>query len=175
MKRFLVCNLIMLLLFSGCSNQSNNESNNESKKENKTTILSKGKEIPKFTIVVKGLVDDTITELSLQDLEIYEIETDVKSYDLDTDSKVYHEKFIGYKLKDVLDKSGITEYNALDFKSTGSVTVRYTNEEVDDNLYLVFYRNDNLISDIEDTPVMLLATNLKKRFWVPSLTRIDVI
>ena len=170
-KIFIV--VMCMLVLCGCSN--NNKRDELAKIGEVQDIQESNKKIPEFTIVLMGLMEDTITESDLKDIKLYDFVADVTAYDIDPDSDVYREKWTGVKLTDVLEKKGIKEYDTLDFRATGDLTVRYKKTEIDDSLYLVFYRDDLLLSDSEETPVMLFSTTLKNRFWVPSLTRIDIM
>lgn len=176
MKKGIVIVLTTMVLLCGCGqeNEKNKDKQFTAKIGEIQDLKASSKEMPDFTIVIKGLEDDTITKEDIKDIKMYDFVVDVTAYDIDPETEVYREKWTGIKFNDVLSKKGITTYDAIDFKSTGNITVTYEKEEINDKLYLVFYRNDVLLSDSEDTPVMLFATNLKNRYWVPSLTRIDV-
>ena len=173
MKKIIIISMIVLTL-CGCGSKENETNEYDAKVGEIQNLVESNKEMPKFSISVMGLIDDTITNEDLKNLKIYDFEVDVTAYDLDPNSDVYHEKWSGVKLSEVLAKKNIENYDSLDFKATGNLTVTYTKEEINDNLYLVFYRNEVLLSETEDTPIMLFAADLKNRFWVPSLTRIDV-
>ena len=173
MKKILIIFIMTLTILTGCGNNEVDKEYEAKVGEIQDQAIST-KEIPDFTISIMGLKDDTLTQEDIKDLTVYDFIVDVPIYDLDPSSEVYREKWTGIKISDVLNKKGITNYDSLDFKSTGNITVTYTKEEVSDKVYLVFYRNDIALSETEDTAVMLLAANLKTRYWVPSLVRIDV-
>lgn len=178
MKKVLIITLLSLFLISGCNNK---ENQNENKKQYDAKIgeiqnlKETNKTIPDFVIDIKGIEDGSITKEDLNDIKVYDFDVDVTAYDLDPASDVYRENWTGVKVSDVLKKKGIEKFDSIDFKSTGNLTVRYNKEEINDKLYLVFYRNGEELKNTEDTPVMLFAVDLKNRFWVPSLTRMDII
>ena len=48
-------------------------------------------------------------------------------------------------------------------------------DEIDDSMFIVFYRNGVLLSETEESPAMLISPKLITRYWVPSLIRMDII
>ena len=177
MKVKVILLILSCLIMTGCT-EKNNKSNEINLKDAKIKEIQNLKEsnleIPRFTIVVKGEVEGTITHLLINDLQMYEFTVDVPTYDLDENSRVYRDTFVGVKLKDVLEKKGITEFSSIDFKGTGKITVRYLENEINDTMYIVFYRNGLLLSESEESPAMLISPTLRTRYWVPSLVRMDI-
>ena len=170
-KILIVC-ICFLLVLCGCNN---NEQQFDAKIGEIQELKESTKEIPKFVMTIQGLKNVVVTEEDIKNIKLYDFIADVTAYDIDPDSDIYHEKWTGVKLSDVLNLKDIKEYDTLDFKATGNLTVRYKKDEIDDSIYLVFYRNDVLLSETEETPIMLFAAKLKNRFWVPSLVRIEVM
>ena len=171
LKNIISISLCVVLFVCGCSNNKTFDAKIGEIQDLKVV----DKKVPKFVIDLKGLYDGQITEEDLEGLKMYDFIADVTAYDIDPDSVVYHENWSGYKLTDVLAAKEISDYDSIDFKSVGGLTVRYKKEEVSDKMYLIFYRNDKLLSESEETPVMLFTADLKNRYWVPSLTRIDIM
>ena len=173
MKKILIIAMISLLFITGCGN--NNNDNKELKLGEINNIKESTKEMPVFTIVIKGLKETTITEKDLKDLKMYDFETNIRKNDLDGNTELYTSSFTGVKLKEALEKKNIKDFDSIDFKAVGNLTVRYSKEELTDEMYLVFYKDGKSLKATEDTEVMLLVPSLKNRYWVPSLTRMDII
>lgn len=174
MKKIIILSLCSMILLCGCESK-NKEATYEAKLGQIQELKKSELTIPEFSVDIEGKIDGALTNIDLSNVTLYDFVADVTVYDIDPDSEIYREKWTGVKLKDVLNTKGITEYDTLDFKSTGNITVRYKKEEINDNMYLIFYRNDMLISKSEDTPIMLFVSDLKNRYWVPSLTRMDIM
>lgn len=177
MRKKIIILMMTFCLLVGCTNSKTDETINEQEVKIKQiqNLKTSDKEIPKFTIVVNGKNEGTITELLINDLQMYEFNLDVLSYDFEPNSKVYNDTWCGVKLLDVLKIKGIDDFDSIDFKGSGKISVRYLEEEINDTMYIVFYRNGVLLSETEESPAMLISPTLTKRYWVPSLISMDII
>ena len=122
---------------------------------------------PKFTVIIDGLYEGFINERNLVSHEIpqYKFKATVKnSWDTHTN------EYDGIKLTDVFEKMGFTKYSRVEFKGIGDNCVIYNKDEIDDNLYFVFYRDGKPIE--EDIQISLLNPQKNYRYSVENLIKI---
>ena len=175
MKKILMVSIVCLLFLSGCVDKK--EHNNDDIDGGQVEGLKvSAKEMPNFIIFFKGLVDDYVTNEDVADLKMYDFVTNLEQ----EDSSVSTESWTGIKLNDLFTKKGIKDFYELEFIGSGyvggeKVSIRYSKEELTDDVYLVFYHNNELISETQYSSVMLLSISEEESRWAPSLYRIDVL
>lgn len=170
MKKILFIYLACLFLLSGCSIRDNHQDiDNESKIGQIQNLKESSKEMPDFMIFIKGVVDATVMKVDMEHLKAYDFMVET----LDENSEIITTNWTGIRLKDVLELKKIEKFDYISISSIGSV--KFSKEELNDEIYLIFYKNDELITDISYTGVMLYAPTFGEDYIVKSLFRIEVV
>jgi hypothetical protein len=120
--------------------------------------------LPKFSILVSGIYDNTITDVDCKDLDVY-------SFQAIMDDGIYKQahKYIGIKVNDVLKMAYMDSFNKLTFMSSGFLQVAYSREEITDNVYLVFSVDGHEYEGPE--PMALLNPDVNARYSVTGIVK----
>lgn len=124
--------------------------------------------IPDFTLEITGTYSGTITNEVVKEMEIPVYEFDAK-VDNGWDKVTNH--YRGIKLLDLFEKAGFQEYKSIEFMAHENKTVTYQKDEIDENLYLIFYKNRG--NEDERNNLSLFALKNKQKFSVENLATID--
>lgn len=169
----IICIAIMLLSIGGTLLGVKLYNNAESKKYSQLVeepgikdVVKVDYELPKFTILVAGIYDTTITNEDIKDLQVYEISA-VMNDGIYKDYYYYN----GVKLKDVLEKCDIKNYNNVTFKSGGKLQVTFAQDEINDDVYLTF-DVDGYLRPSEE-PVALLAPDFNSRYSISDVVTLE--
>lgn len=122
-------------------------------------------ELPKFTIVVDGIYDNTITSADIKNLDVYKIKAVMNDgiYKDDYD-------FVGVRVLDVLKLTKMEGFNSLTFKSSGKLQVTYDKGEITDNMYFVF-EVDGYKYDASE-PVALVNPDVNARYSISDIVKL---
>lgn len=115
--------------------------------------------IPKFEINILGDYEGVINEEFLKEdgIQVYEFEGAI-----DNGWDVVTNHYVGVKLKDVIEKYQIKNFTSVDVKSLDMITVTYLSYEINDNMFIVFYKDKKTVT--EDGRPMLLAIDYDSKF-----------
>ncbi len=167
MKKVLLIMLLCVFSLVGC--------NKEKKEENKLPTTEEGKvvevnntttTVPKFTVGTLGLYDGGFNNESLKDAKVYEITATMN----DGYSEETH-TYKGYRLTEVLKLLEINSYNEITFSSTGTLNVKFYNNEINDDIYL-FFERDGIY--LEKAPLNLLVPNEPARYSIQNITTLKI-
>lgn len=170
MKKILFISITCLLLLCGCANKMDEKEGNESKIGQIQNLKESSNEIPDFMIFIRGLVDTTVMKTEMEYLKAYDFVVETK----DESSKIVSNSWTGIRLTDILELKKIDTFDSIYFRS-GDKEVSFLKEEITDDIYLVLYKNDKLITDISSTGVMLYAPTFGEDYAVTSLFKIEII
>lgn len=128
-------------------------------------LTESSKEIPSFTVLIDGLYYGVLTTevLKEENVKVYEFDAGI-----DIGWGTISSHYIGVKLKDALDALQIANFDQIEFAAEGRISVTYVTEELTDDMYLVFYRDGELINETQ--PVNLLSVNYPYRYSVEAVT-----
>ena len=113
------------------------------------------KNVPNFTLRLNGVMKGTLSQESVKEAKYYEFDAGI-----DNGFEVVTTRYTGLKFKDYLNELGVEDYFKLILVSKNGMMMSLTPEEITDKMYVVFYRNGELIS--EDQPLSLL--NVEKPY-----------
>ena len=77
----------------------------------------------------------------------------------------------GYRLTEVLKLLEINSYNEITFSSTGTLNVKFYNNEINDDIYL-FFERDGIY--LEKAPLNLLVPNEPARYSIQNITTLKI-
>lgn len=167
MKKVLLIMLLCVFSLVGC--------NKEKKEENKLPTTEEGKvvevnntttTVPKFTVGTLGLYDGGFNNESLKDAKVYEIKATMND-GYSEETHIYK----GYRLTEVLKLLEINSYNEITFSSTGTLNVKFYNNEINDDIYL-FFERDGIY--LEKAPLNLLVPNEPARYSIQNITTLKI-
>lgn len=147
--------LISLILLTGCGKSCKCDDKSIDKEIGivDTKVMEKYK-IPEFFIKVSGLKDISIDNNFVKDLNVYEIKAVYDNY-----YNKEEKKFIGIKVKDIMEKVIDKEYYVLFVNDNERLTIGYEKPIIDDNLYLIFNKDKTLSVARFNYPVRNWVTN----------------
>lgn len=122
-------------------------------------------DLPYFYFTIrdeKETIDVTMDSFAKRKIDIYKFDAGIN-----TSWGVETMKFTGFKLLDLLSLFGKDDYDEIDFGGIGGNHVVLSKEEIDDNVYLYFYRDGKKISDGYN--INLLVENQKYKYSVEDL------
>ncbi len=140
-----------------------------SDKEQSISFKESSKELPNFSIQLTGGYEGFITKeyVEEENIKLYEFDATVNNgWNRNTD------RYIGYKLNDILNAFDISDYSSIEFNSSDGVRINFGRYLITDNFFIVFYQNGELID--ETTPAMLLTTEYRSNYSVGRLLTMDV-
>lgn len=121
--------------------------------------------LPEFSITVMGSYVGNITNEDLKNLDVYGMYVTMTNGDTKT-----LKKCVGIKVKDILSLKQFTDYNNIIFKSDSGLQVSYTKDQINDNVFLIFTKNDD---SVRDEKVAVLGVDRLSRYSIPNILRID--
>lgn len=163
-KSLLILILICTFFLSGCSKKTNDEELNKIQ-----NLTESPKEIPDCIFFIKGVYDYIITKDDLKNLNMYNFTVKTKN----EKNKIETNTYAGIRLKDVLKEKTIDKYETLNMRGDNVITI--FNNQVSDDIYLIFYKNDKLVTETSETSIMLYARVDNKNYEIPGLYRIEII
>ena len=167
MKKVLLIMLLCVFSLVGC--------NKTEKEENKLPTTEEGKvvevnstttTVPKFTVGTLGLYDGGFSNESLKDAKVYEIKATMND-GYSEETHVYK----GYRLTEILKLLEINSYNEITFSSTGTLNVKFYNNEINDDVYL-FFERDGIY--LEKAPLNLLVPSEPARYSIQNVTTLRI-
>lgn len=98
------------------------------------------KNMPDFRLSIKGIHTKTITKEDLSDVKLYDFKGKI-AYSWGSLASDY----TGIKFKDFLTAIGINDYKEIVLIGNGNIVVSFAKEEITDESYIVFYRDNEKI------------------------------
>ena len=123
-------------------------------------------EIPKFSLTIGGIYDNTITNVDCANLDVYKFKAVM---DDGIYKRVY--EYVGIKVEDVLEMANMDNYNKITFMSSGFLQVTYSKDEITDNTYFVF-EVDGKTYEYPDS-IALVNPELNARYSITGLARLN--
>lgn len=167
MKKILLITLLCFVFLTGCDNKNNKDNNDNTDITQIKNVTVSSKEIPEFIIFVKGIFEDNIVKTDITDLTAYDIVVETKNNESNT--------WTGIRLADVLNKKGIKNFDSINVIGANSVIKTIDKDKINDDIYLVFYRNDELTSEVNLGGVVLCAPTYGEDYLVSTVYRIEII
>lgn len=149
-KKLLMCVMAVLLVVSliGCSSET-----------------AKGEEA-KWTVEIVGAEKTAITDLDCKDLNLVEFTADLKK----KDGSVIPQNWKGYKLSDIMNVLGVTDYTTVIVESDDGYSAEYTPEIVNDNETILGIEKDG--ESIEKP--MMVPKNQRGNFWIKNTAKLTI-
>ena len=124
-------------------------------------------DLPKFTILVAGIYEGTISTGDVKKLKTYKFEA-VTDDGLEKELHTY----IGIKVLDVLNRVEFKKYNHITFMSTGDLQVKYDTKEITENMYFVFEKDGKKYPKAEE--VTLINPDVNSRYNLTCIVKMLV-
>lgn len=142
--------------------------NNINTYEQKISVKEVNKEVPDFTLYIRGAYGGRISKKQIEEkgIKLYEFDATLNTW---WDQKTDH--YVGYRVLDILDAFDIKDYSTLTFESATGKSVRHLQVDIDSDYYIVFYMNDKLTD--EENPVMLLTPRFNSNYSMKRLVSLD--
>lgn len=119
--------------------------------------------LPTFTFNI-AVPQNGTTEITKESLK----EKSIKAYefakDIDNDWETVTNDYIGIRLKDILEAYNL-DYESIEFYESDKYSVKYRKDDINDDVYVVFYRDGKSLGDTEPTALVSF-----KDKWHRSLT-----
>lgn len=127
--------------------------------------------LPPFTLKTTGIKNKTINSNSLSSLKVYDI-ISYKTKDFYTSKDEYIEvRNSGIKLIDVLSYLSIDEYSEITFIDKYDGEIKLPASKIDENAYLVFYENGEVLSEGQINLVIPAYVDI---FWAEGIKEMKV-
>lgn len=157
--------IVLIIICVGKKAHNNEPENNEQN----IVFKEVEKDIPDFSIQLTGNYKGYITKdyVQAKNIKLYEFDATINNgWNRNTD------RYIGYKLNDLLNAFDITDYNSIEFHSNDGVRISFGRYLLTDNFFIVFYQNGELIE--EATPAMMINTDYRSNYSVARLIRMEM-
>ncbi len=125
--------------------------------------------LPEFSFSINGNEIKKNIEITKEVLEQKSVPVYEFSKDIDNNWETVTNDYIGFTLKDIL-KEYEFDYQAIEFYEVDRYSVRFTKEEIDEDVYVIFYRDGKPLGEVE--PIGLMSFSDK---WNRSLTDFNYI
>lgn len=127
--------------------------------------------IPAFEFTISGAFQSKLTdaEIKKMNIKLYEFDANI-----DTGWNVVKNKYVGIKVKDLLEETKIYESTSheLTFEGDNRTSITYDLSKITEKMFIVFLRDDKNINDKQ--PVMLLNVGENYSYSIDQLVNIYV-
>lgn len=125
-------------------------------------------DIPKFSLLIKGLFQSKITDENFVILKIpiYEFTAIIENGE-----KIERNSYVGFKLKDLLNKANIINEYFVKVNNTNN-PIEFRANEIADYTYLIFYKNGKKFD--EENSLALLNIKEKKEDILEKIIEIEI-
>lgn len=165
--------IVVGIVFFVLGKKDNNEigKNSDLKAYEITNLKEYNKEIPSFEFTITGAFESKLTdaEIKKMDLKLYEFDANI-----DTGWNVVKNKYVGIKVKDLLEETKIYESTSheLTFEGDNRTSITYDLSKITEKMFIVFLRDEKNINSKQS--VMLLNVGENYSYSLDQLVNIYV-
>ena len=164
--------IVILLVVTGCGSKSTTSSEYPQNKVKLSSheianIKKFEKDLPAFEVRIDGIVNVGLTEEDLSFNKVYPYEFDAG---IETPWGIETDTYIGYSIKEILGILKTNEYKSLIATSKFGTEVIYPLDVVNDGkLYLVFYKNNQ---EISNGKMAVISISENEKYFVSNVVKL---
>ena len=120
----------------------------------------------KWSLEIVGADKITLTDLECKELDLVELTADLKK----KDGSVIPQKWSGYKLVDIINLIGVSEYTSIVVEADDGYSAEYTPDIVNDPETIL-----GIVRDGEEREKpMMVAKNQRGNFWIKNTSKLTI-